>query len=133
MIDERSHVTVGAKVVQVKRDMRARDVELSFVVLDHLDFVDASDRYRGLCTLKTGEIILGVKEIVRSQGVCVLLRSQRSREVEKRSAKQRRPTLADLRKSGNLEQVIAPDGRQLWQRAAPRRFIGPLTAFFDGL
>ena len=49
--------------------------------------------------------MLGLKDIARSQGVCVLLMSQLSREVEKRSAKERRPTLADLRNSGDLEQV----------------------------
>ena len=52
-----------------------------------------------------GEIVLGLKDIARSQGVCVLLMSQLSREVEKRGPKERRPTLADLRNSGDLEQV----------------------------
>ena len=108
VIDGRSRVTVaqiGAKVAQVKRDMRARGVELGLVVLDHLDFIAASDRYKGMRTQEIGEIVLGLKDIARSQAVCVLLMSQLSREVERRGAKERRPTLADLRNSGDLEQV----------------------------
>ena len=108
VIDGRSRITVaqiGAKVAQVRRDMRARDIGLGLVVLDHLDFISASDRYRGIRVQEIGEIVLGLKDIARSQGVCVLLMSQLSREVEKRSAMERRPTLADLRNSGDLEQV----------------------------
>ena len=108
IIDGRPRVTVaqiGAKVAQVKREMRARGVELGLVVPDHLDFIAASDRYKGLRTQEIGEIVLGLKDIARSQGVCILLMSQLSREVEKRGAKERRPTLADLRNSGDLEQV----------------------------
>ena len=108
VMDGRSRITVpqiAAKVAQVKRDMRSRGVELGLVVLDHLDYIAASDRYRGIRVQEVGEIVLGLKDVARSQGVCVLLLSQLSREVEKRSAKERRPTLADLRNSGDLEQV----------------------------
>ena len=96
---------VAAKVAQVRRAMRSRGVSLGLVVLDHLDFLAASDRYRGNRVQEVGEIVLGLKDIARSQEVCVLLLSQLSREVEKRGAKERRPTLADLRNSGDLEQV----------------------------
>ena len=108
IIDTRSRVTVpqiAVRVAQTKRDMRGRGVELGLVVIDHLDFVAASDRYRGMRTQEIGEIVLGLKDIARSQDVCVLLMSQLSREVEKRGQKERRPTLADLRNSGDLEQV----------------------------
>lgn len=108
VMDSRSRVTVpqiAAKVAQVRRDMRARGVELGVVILDHLDYIAASDRYRGMRVQEISEIVLGLKDIARSQGVCVLLLSQLGREVEKRSAKERRPTLADLRNSGDLEQV----------------------------
>ena len=108
VMDGRSRVTVpqiAAKVAQVKRAMRAQGIELGLVVLDHLDYIAASDRYRGMRTQEVGEIVLGLKDIARSQGVCVLLLSQLSREVEKRSPKDRRPTLSDLRNSGDLEQV----------------------------
>ena len=108
VIDGRSRVTVAqiaAKVAQVERDMRTRGIELGLVILDHLDFIAASDRYRGIRVQEIGEIVLGLKDIARSQGVCILLMSQLSREVEKRPANERRPTLADLRNSGDLEQV----------------------------
>ena len=108
VIDGRSRVTVpqiAAKVAQVKRSMRSQGIELGAVVIDHLDFVAASDRYKGQRTQEIGEIVLGLKDIARSQGVCVVLMSQLSREVEKRAPKDRRPTLADLRNSGDIEQV----------------------------
>ena len=108
VVDGRPRVTVAqiaAKVAQVRRDMRSRGVELGLVILDHLDFIAAGDRYRGNRVQEIGEIVLGLKNIARSQKLCVLLMSQLSRDVEKRGQKERRPTLADLRNSGDLEQV----------------------------
>lgn len=108
VMDARSRATlpqIAAKVAQVKRDMRSRGVELGLVVLDHLDFIVASDRYRGMRVQEIGEIVLGLKDIARSQDVCVLLLCQLNRDVERRAPDERRPVLNDLRNSGDLEQV----------------------------
>jgi replicative DNA helicase len=107
-IDRRSRVTVAqiaAKVAQTKRSMAARGIRLGVVFIDHLDFIHASDRYSGNRTQEIGEICIALKDIARSQDVCVNLLCQLNRDVEKRPAKDRRPSLADLRNSGDLEQV----------------------------
>ncbi len=108
VIDGRARVTVaqiGAKVVQSKRAMAAQGVPLGVVFVDHLDFVQASDRYRGNRTQEIGEICLGLKALARAEGVCVVLLCQLNRDVDKRPEHERRPTLADLRNSGDIEQV----------------------------
>ena len=107
-IDNRSRVTlpqIAAKVAQTKRAMLARGITLGLVTIDHLDFIHASDRYRGNRVQEIGEIAIGLKDIARSQNVCINLMCQLSREVEKRDSKSRRPGLSDLRNSGDLEQV----------------------------
>ena len=107
-IDRRSRVSVAqisAKVAQTKSAMAARDIELGLVIVDHLDFIHASDRYGGQRTQEIGEICLGLKDIAQTYSVCINLMCQLNRGLEQRSAKERRPTLADLRNSGDLEQV----------------------------
>lgn len=97
-IDGRSRATLSqivAKVAQTKRAMSSRGIELGVVFIDHLDFIAAGDRYKGLRTQEIGEIAIWLKDIARSQNVCVVLCCQLSREVEKRSQNDRRPTLAD--------------------------------------
>ncbi len=108
VIDGRARVTVaqiGAKVVQTKRAMAAKGVALGVVFVDHLDFVQASDRYRGNRTQEIGEICLGLKALARAESLCVVLLCQLNRDVDKRPEHERRPTLADLRNSGDIEQV----------------------------
>ncbi len=108
VIDGRARVTVaqvGAKVAQTKRAMAAQGVKLGVVFIDHLDFVQASDRYRGNRTQEIGEICLGLKALARAEGLCVVLLCQLNRDVDKRPEGDRRPTLADLRNSGDIEQV----------------------------
>lgn len=107
-VDRRSRVSVAqisAKVAQTKRAMAGRGVDLGLVIVDHLDFIHAGDRYGGNRTQEIGEICLGLKDVARTHGVCVNLLCQLNRGLEQRPAKDRRPTLADLRNSGDLEQV----------------------------
>ena len=107
-IDSRSRITVpqiAAKVAQVKRAMAAQGVPLGVVMIDHLDFIHAGDRYRGSRVLEIGEICISLKDLARTENVCVVLLCQLNRDVEKRTANDRRPGLADLRNSGDIEQV----------------------------
>ena len=79
-MDGRSRVTVpqiAAKVAQVKRDDAfAAAIELGLVVLDHLDYIAASRTVIAACaSQEISEIVLGLKDVARSLGVCVLLLS----------------------------------------------------------
>ncbi|MCW1839453.1 replicative DNA helicase [Prosthecomicrobium hirschii] len=75
---------------------------LKVVFIDYLKFLKASDRYKGNRVLEIGEITGGLKEIAARRGLCVVLLTQLNRQVEGRQEK--RPTLSDLRDSGEIEQ-----------------------------
>lgn len=105
-IDDAERLTVariGARIQQAKANFAARGVRLAYVSLDHLDFIQASDRYAGNRTQEIGEIMIGLKAIARREKIVLHLFSQLSRAVESRDDK--RPTLSDLRNSGDIEQV----------------------------
>ena len=106
VIDDASRLTIpqlAARVRQEKARMAARGVALGLVLIDHLDFLDASDRYKGNRVQEIGEIMVGLKALARRERVCIHLFSQLNRAVESREDK--RPGLSDLRNSGDIEQV----------------------------
>lgn len=117
VIDDAERLTIPqlvARVRQEKARMAARGVELGMVLIDHLDFLDASDRYKGQRVQEIGEIMVGLKALARRERVCIHLFSQLNRAVEGREDK--RPQLSDLRNSGDIEQVA--DVVQFLYRAA---------------
>jgi replicative DNA helicase len=75
--------------------------DLDLVVIDYLKFVKATDRYKGQRVYEVGEISAALKILARELDTAVLLLAQISRKAEERSDK--RPELADLRESGDLE------------------------------
>lgn len=106
VIDDAERITVSRLSMRVKQEkarMAARGVRLGVVMLDHLDFIDATDRYAGNRTQEIGEIMKGLKSIARREKVAVHLFCQLNRGVEGRDDK--RPQLSDLRNSGDIEQV----------------------------
>lgn len=88
---------IAARARQLKRKKG-----LSVIAIDHLGLVKASSRYAGNKVNEIGEITGGAKALAKETDTVVILLSQLSREVEKRDDK--RPTLADLRDSGSIEQ-----------------------------
>ncbi|UXN69926.1 DnaB-like helicase C-terminal domain-containing protein [Devosia neptuniae] len=93
--------------IRVKTEAMISDAEqagftLDMLVVDHLGKIRPTSRYAGNRTNEIGEITDGLKEIAREYDLAVLLLSQLNRDVEKRDDK--RPTLADLRDSGAIEQ-----------------------------
>ena len=62
----------------------------------------SSDRYAGNKVQETGEISAALKKLAKDLDVAVVALSQLSRAVEQRDDK--RPMLADLRNSGDIEQ-----------------------------
>lgn len=93
---------IGARVRRVKAAYAARGVSLDVIAIDHMGLVEPSDRYRGNKVAEGGEISRAAKILAKELDCCVILLCQLSREVEKRDDK--RPTLADLRWSGEIEQ-----------------------------
>ena len=94
---EHGALVIGARARQMKRRGG-----LNFVVVDHLGLVKASDRYAGSKVNETGETTGTLKALAKELDIPVFLLAQINRGVESRDDK--RPTLADLRHSGDIEQ-----------------------------
>jgi replicative DNA helicase len=92
---------ISLRVKAEKKRMAKKGVRLGVVFIDYLKFVKASDRYRGQRVYEVGEISAGLKELAKSEDVCVVLLAQLNRALENREDK--RPGLSDLRESGDLE------------------------------
>jgi replicative DNA helicase len=92
---------VSARVLAAKRNLAARGVDLRVVFIDYLKLLRAADRYKGNRVYEVGEITAGLRAVAKEQGVCIVLLAQLNRGVESREDK--RPQLADLRESGDIE------------------------------
>ena len=116
IVDDAERITIPrlhARVRQAKAQLAVDGKRLGVVILDHLDFIDASDRYAGNRVQEIGEVMKGLKAIARREKVVVHLFCQLNRGVEGRDDK--RPQLSDLRNSGDIEQV-AGDATNLVDR-----------------
>jgi replicative DNA helicase len=101
-VSSRATITeIAAKVRAEKKAMARRGVRLAVVFLDYLKFIKASDRYKGQRHYEVGEISAALHELAKDEGLCVVLLAQLNRALENREDK--RPNLADLRESGDLE------------------------------
>lgn len=76
--------------------------KLGLVIVDHMGKVRPSNRYKGNPVKEMGEVSESMSHLGKSMNVAVLALAQLNRGVESRENK--RPTLADLRQSGDLEQ-----------------------------
>lgn len=83
------------------RRFAARGATLDLVVVDYIQRM-RPDRQRAKKYEEISEISAALKDIAKENGVAIMALAQLSREVEKRGDK--RPILADLRDSGQLEQ-----------------------------
>lgn len=75
---------------------------LDYLIVDHIGLMKASGNYRGNKVLETGEITAGLKALAKELKIPVIVLAQLNRAVEAREDK--RPNLADLRHSGDIEQ-----------------------------
>lgn len=92
-----SLANIRAEATRLKRQGK-----LKFVVIDYLQIMKASGKYRGQRVNEIAEITGGLKALAKDINVPVVLLSQLSREVERRENK--RPMMSDLRDSGSIEQ-----------------------------
>jgi replicative DNA helicase len=94
---------IASRVRAEKRRMLKRNIRLAVIVIDYLKFVRATDRYRGLRVYEIGEITGALKQLAKAEDVCVVLLVQANRSVEARDRRDKRPGMADLRDSGDIE------------------------------
>jgi len=99
-----SNLAVGrlaALIRRTKRRFEAHGGKLSFVVVDYLQLLRPDVRMRSEYEA-VSEISTMLKSMAMQNDVALIALAQLSREVEKRDNK--RPTLSDLRASGQIEQ-----------------------------
>jgi replicative DNA helicase len=104
VIDPSGYLTateILARARALKLSMAHRGKSLDLIVIDYLKFVRPSSRYQGQRHYEVGEITAALKTLAKDLDVCVLLLAQLNRETERRQDK--RPQLADLRESGDIE------------------------------
>lgn len=121
LIDERGSISAAYVRQACRRLMRQGG--LSLVVIDHLQKMRQGGRQENR-RLEIGDTTNALASLAKELPVPVLLLSQLSRAVEQRDDK--RPTLADLRESGDIEQdadvVIFAFRRAYYlEREAPTR------------
>jgi replicative DNA helicase len=105
IVDEQRGLTVVEIIRRARRQAQNFEREgqrLSLVVVDHIGLVRASDRYSGFRTHEVGEIVNELAILAKELWVPVLALQQLNRGPEGREEK--RPSMADLRDSGNIEE-----------------------------
>jgi len=105
VIDDQRGLTMAEVAARTRAEaqrMQRDGVSLGLVVVDHLGLIKPSGRYSGNKVLETGEVSDALASLAKEQNVAVVALHQLNRGTEGRENK--RPTLADLRNSGDLEQ-----------------------------
>lgn len=79
---------------------------LDMVIVDYTQLMESGESKRKWESTNNeiGYITRGLKQIAKELDVAVIALSQMSRKIEDRGIENRKPTLADLRDSGNIEQ-----------------------------
>ena len=104
-IDPAPGLTVSQIAARARRHSQILERQgrrLGLVIVDHMHIVRPSNRYSGARVNEVGEISAALKGLAKDLDVPVLALAQLSRQVETRDDK--RPTMADLRNSGTIEQ-----------------------------
>ena len=105
LVEQKPGLTIGeirAIARQTANAMARQGKRLDLVITDHMGLVRASDRYSGNKVAETEEVSAAHKAMAKDLGLSVVALLQLSRATEAREDK--RPTLADLRWSGAIEQ-----------------------------
>lgn len=90
------------EIAAISRAHAARSNVMGVIVIDYLQKVNASDRYKGNRVQEVTEISGAAKALAMKLKWPVVVGAQLNRGVESRDEK--RPTLSDLRESGSIEQ-----------------------------
>jgi replicative DNA helicase len=93
---------IAARARKHKQTLERQGRRLGPVIVDHMHIVRPSNRYSGARVNEVGEISAALKALAKELDVPVIALAQLSRALENRDDK--RPTMADLRDSGTIEQ-----------------------------
>lgn len=96
---------IRARSRRLKAIMEHRGNPLRTVFIDHIGHISPEKNRNGSKVQEVTDISKGLMDMAGELGVAVIALSQLNRDTEKRG--NRRPTLADLRDSGSLEQDAA--------------------------
>lgn len=99
-IDDTSSMTIVELRNKARRAMHDHDIGI--VIVDYLQLISGSDRYKGNRVQEVTEISRGLKILARELEIPVIALAQLSRSVTGRDDP--RPVLSDLRESGSIEQ-----------------------------
>ena len=99
-IDDTSSMTIVELRNKARRAMHDHDIGV--VIVDYLQLIQGSDRYKGNRVQEVTEISRGLKILARELEIPVVALAQLSRNVTGRDDP--RPVLSDLRESGSIEQ-----------------------------
>ena len=99
-IDDTSSMTIVELRNKARRAMH--DHNIGIVIVDYLQLIQGSDRYKGNRVQEVTEISRGLKILARELEIPVIALAQLSRNVTGRDDP--RPVLSDLRESGSIEQ-----------------------------
>jgi replicative DNA helicase len=105
VVDPQPSLTVSQIAARARKHARTLERHgktLDVVYVDHIHLIKPNDRYRGNRTAEITEISGALKALAKELNVALVGLAQLSRAVESRDDK--RPTMADLRDSGSLEQ-----------------------------
>lgn len=96
--------TSSMTVLELKNKARraAHDHDIGLIIIDYLQLIQGSDRYKGNRVMEVTEISRELKTLARELEIPVVALAQLSRSVTGRDDP--RPILSDLRESGSIEQ-----------------------------
>ncbi len=102
-IDDTAGMTISEIRAKCRRLASMKD-GIDIVIIDYLQLIQGSDRYKGNRVQEVTEISRSLKTLAMELKIPVIALSQLSRSVEGKGRADKRPILSDLRESGSIEQ-----------------------------